>query len=289
MPGTAPPRPSSTSHRESAIHLRALTFLAPGIPLRFYEVVTDYLAHEMRCEISLASEERISGPMHGDHDPFAADQADLGFLCSPSFLYLRSRPEPSIELVPAGFVFRDRRNTTATPVYYSDVIVRTDHPARTFDDLAGRVWGYNDECSLSGHFAALQQLQRTGCADDFFGASRRTGSHLASIDAVLAGAVDAAAIDSTTMMLWRRQRPQLGEHLRVIASWGPFPIQPIVLRRGLGEDQARRMASALLQLECSQAVASALCEFGLERFVPIDETAYAEERRQLCALGEIPD
>ena len=50
----------------------------------------------------------MSGPMHGDHDPFASRDADLGFLCSLSFLYLPEQATPSIELVPAAFVFHDQ-------------------------------------------------------------------------------------------------------------------------------------------------------------------------------------
>lgn len=275
--------------RGRTIDLRALTFLSPGIPLRFYAAVCDYLADKLSCAVSLASEDRSSGPMHGDHDPFAADEADIGFLCSPSFLYLRSLRTPSVELVPAGFVFRDPRHGGHDPVYFSEVVVRADDPAERFEDLRDRTWGYNDECSLSGYFAALQRLREIGCSDGFFAERVRTGSHLASLESTLAGTIDAAAIDSTTLTLWRRERPELAEGLRVIASWGPFPIQPIVIRRELGQDRARRIADALLALECSQRIASGLCDFGLERFVAIDERAYAEERQKLCALGQLPD
>ena len=146
------------------ILLRAITYLAPGIPLRFFELVAEYLARELGCETTLDSEVSSSGPMQGDHDPFAAEEADIGFLCSPSFLYLRSRPTPSVDLVPAGFVFSDERHGGAEAVYYSDVVVRADHAARCFDDLEGATWGYNDECSLSGYFATLQRLREASNA-----------------------------------------------------------------------------------------------------------------------------
>ena len=133
--------------------------------------------------MKLDVESRSSGPMHGDVDLFAEGRADIGFLCSPSYLYLRAQARPSVELVPAGFVFGDPRNS-GKPVYFSDVVVRTDHPARGFDDLSGSIWGYNDECSLSGYFATLRKLSEIGCDDDFFARRVCTGSHIASIDAV---------------------------------------------------------------------------------------------------------
>lgn len=266
--------------------LRALTFLAPGIPVELFQLITRHLARVLGVEIDLAVESRISGPMHGECDPFAEDRADLGFLCSPSYLYLRSQAKPSIELVPAGFVFSDER-AKGEPVYFSDVVVRADHQAREFGDLACTAWGYNDDCSLSGHFAALQKLSELGCSENFFGRRVRTGSHAASVAAILNGSLDGAAIDSTVLSRMKRERPELGEQLRVVDSWGPFPVQPIVVRRGLGSGWAKCIAQGLLELHRAVDVGPVLREFGLERLVPIDDSAYAEERRALCALGQI--
>lgn len=273
--------------RPSGPGLRALTFLAPGIPLEFFELVTEYLARTLGREIQLETDSRSSGPMHGVSDPFAVGLADIGFLCSPSYLYLRGQRRPSIELVPAAFVFHDER-ARGEAVYFSEVVVRADHQVREFEDLAGCTWGYNDDCSLSGYFAALQKLAEIGCGADYFGRRVQTGSHDASIEAVLNGAIDAAAIDSTVLARARRERPGLGERLRVVESWGPFPIQPIVVRRELGQTLAARIADALLDLHLVCRDAGRLRGLGLERCVPIDDTAYAEERRALCALGQIP-
>ena len=266
--------------------LRALTYLTPGIPLEFFQIITAHVARSLGCEFQLEAESRVSGPMHGDFDPFAEGRADFGFLCSPSYLYLRSQERPSIQLVPAAFVFRDER-AAGKPVYFSDVVVRADHPSRTFGDLAGSRWGYNDNCSLSGYFATMQKLAEIGCADDYFEHTIHTGSHEASLEAILSGAIDGAAIDSTVLARARRERPQLETKLRILDSWGPFPIQPVVVRSELGENWATRIAEALLELQTSPGD-SRLADFGLDRCVPIDDSAYAQERSALLALGQIP-
>lgn len=281
-----PSQPIAPTGRPQAVRrLRALSFLSPGIPRDFFALVVERLSRDLGCAIELDVDSRTSGPMGGDEDPFAAGAADIGFLCSPSYLYLRAQASPSVDLVPAGFVFGDRR-ARGRPVYFSDVVVRCDHPARSFAELAGRVWGYNDECSLSGYFAALQRLLELGCGSEFFARRVQTGSHHASIEALLTGAIDGAAIDSTVFSLELRRRPELAEALRVLESWGPFPIQPIVVRSALGPDWAPRVAAALLRPDA--VTSAALAAFGLERCVPIDDTAYAEERRALVALGQIP-
>jgi ABC-type phosphate/phosphonate transport system substrate-binding protein len=264
--------------------LRALTYLAPSLPLELFEHLCAWIARALGCEVVLASDGRISGPMQGDHDPFADGTADLGFLCSPSYLWLVAQPEPSIELVPAGLVFRDPRHR-GSPVYFSDVVVRADHAARSFAQLAGCTWGFNDECSLSGYFATLQKLHQIGCQGEFFGRRVRTGSHLASLELLLEGAIEGAAIDSTVLAHAFRQRPDLARPLRIVDGWGPFPIQPIVARRALGSERIAHIASALLALSSARGAMVPLARLGFAGCVAIDDTAYEDERRALRELG----
>ena len=265
--------------------LRARTYLAPGIPLAFFELVVELLAERLGRPLSLESDARTSGPMQGDADPFGAAEIDLAFLCSPSFLYLRAQPLPSVELLPAGFVFGDARNA-GRPLTWSDVVVHAQHPARSFADLADSVWGYNDNCSLSGFFSTLQELARLGADAGYFERWVRTGSHLASLEAVLEGRIDGAAIDSVGLALQLRERPELARRLRVIASFGPFPIQPVVVRSSLAPELRARIAAALLEL--GPARDARFERFGLEACVPIDESAFGDERLALCSLGCLP-
>ena len=266
--------------------LRAITYLAPGIPLEFFELVMGYLGRALGRAPVLESDDRNSGPMHGEHDPFAAARADLGFLCSPSYLYLRSLPEPSVELVPVGFVFRDPRNQ-GQPHYFSDVIVRADRGVSQLEELRGGVFGFNDTSSLSGYYAAHQHLADRAPTNGFFRAEVQTGSHAASLQAVLDGEVDVAAIDSNVLSLAQRRLPQLAERLRIVESWGPHPIQPIVQSASLEAELGSRVGAALLDLMDDPEAGPALARLGLERCVPIADALYAEERRALEALGQL--
>ncbi len=265
--------------------LRAITYLAPGIPFEFFEHVTRYLSRAVGRGSTLESDERISGPMHAEHDPFSIGRADLGFLCSPSYLYLRALPEPSVELVPVGFVFRDPRNQ-GLPHYFSDVIVRADRDVSRLEELRDGIFGFNDTCSLSGYFAARKELAFRGQTNGFFKAELCTGSHAASIRAVLAGEVDLAAIDSNVLALAERGFPRLRERLRVIESWGPHPIQPIVLST-TSTELGPSLRAALLAMPEDPEVGPVLYRFGLERCVPIDDTLYADERTALEELGQL--
>lgn len=267
--------------------LRAITYLAPGLPLELFEHVARHLARALGRRVVLESDERVSGPMHADDDPFAAGRCDLGFLCSPSFLYLRSLPAPSVELVPAGFVFRDARNG-GRPEYFSEVVVRAERRASRLEDLRGSVFGFNDACSLSGYYAARQELARRAPEEGFFRAELCTGSHAASVEAVLRGRVDVAAIDSNVLALLLRRRPELARRLRIVESWGPHPIQPIVLSAGLAGELGPPIHAALMGIAGDPETGPAVARFGLERCVPVDEGLYAAERAVLEELGQLP-
>ncbi len=224
--------------------------------------------------------------MHGDADPFRDGQADIGFLCSPSYLYLRGLASPSVRLIPAAFSFQDPR-ANGQPIYYSEVVVRDSHKAQRFADLGGGIWGYNDECSLSGYFSTLFKLSELGCDAEFFASRVRTGSHNQSLKSVLDGSIHGAAIDSSALALWRNLNPELAKQLRTVDSWGPFPIQPIVVRASLSDDVSDRIAGCLLDLGKTDEQRRWLSSCGLNGFVPNSEDNYADEQNALVQLGVI--
>ncbi len=258
--------------------LRFITYLSPGIPGAFFEAVVEHAGRELGMRTSLSAESRVSGPVRGGDDPFTEGEADAGFMCAPPFFWLREQESPPVELAGAAPVFRDGR-APGRPVYFSEVIVRRESPARSFLDLRGRSWAYNDPCSLSGYYNLLKKLAEMREDERFFGRVRRSGSHLSSMGMVANGEVDAAAVDSNVMRIALRSVPQLRERLRVIESWGPFPVQPVVLRSGLDPVLKEDLRAALLAIDASTS--PVLDEFALERFAPVDYQDYAPEERAL--------
>lgn len=93
------------------------------------------------------------------------------------------------------------------------------------------------------------------------------GSHLASLDLVAAGAADGAAIDSTVLGWVSAQRPELRERVRVVASWGPHPIQPVVARATLPGETVRAVAAALRTFDPRTGPAGELARFGIAGYV----------------------
>jgi phosphonate transport system substrate-binding protein len=274
-----------------AVGLRLLTYLSPGLPLALFGAVADHLR---RCpelggrEIALASEERVSGPEQSSvdrsEDPFSRGEADVGFLCAPTYLRLREREHPPAKLLGVAPVFADER-ARGKPVYFCDVIVRRSSPARSFWDLKGEAWACNDPCSLSGHGRLAARLGSTQAIGRFFGRTIRSGSHPASVRLVADGTADVASIDSNVLKILLEQTPTLREEVRVLESWGPYPIQPVVVRTDLDQALKGVLRESLLRTEADSLTRMALEAFGLKRFVTVGEEDYSAGRLPQALLG----
>ncbi len=251
-----------------------VTYLPPSIPRSLFEALADHLRRTLgRERVSLRVETRVSGPQKGEECSSFGDEADVAFMCAPSFFWLRELRPPPAELLGVLPVFDDERNQ-GMPVYFCDVVVLHDSPIQTFSDLQGGSWSYNDACSLSGYYSVLDKLAQAGTDEGFFDTVFCSGSHLNSIEAILRGEADAAAIDSNVLRIRSRETPALREELRVIESWGPYPIQPVVVRSALDQRLKKRLRAAFLATADDQRTQQILQRFGLSQFVVVAQEDY---------------
>jgi phosphonate transport system substrate-binding protein len=261
--------------------LRLCTYLTPSVPRSLFAYLAGYLGERLGVETALQIETRHSGPPRGEPDPFSQGEVDVGFLCAPPYIWLREREDPPVELVPFGLVFDDPRGG-GRPVYFSDIVVRADHPARSFADLVGARWGFNDRESLSGYYSVLQTAVEHGAGASFLGRLRDMGSHLASLRALRRGVIDAAAIDSTVLALRWRQDHALRTELRIVHGLGPWPIQPIVIRRSLPVRFKAALVSAVGALGDTPAQRRALRRWLVSGVAPMTDADFDVERAALA-------
>lgn len=246
--------------------LNVISYLAPSIPAGFFRLVADAIAAGTGIEVKLQFEQRISGPMPGDDNPLNADDgADIGFICAPSYRWQRDR----LDLLPAPVPVDVR--AAGRPVYFSDVVVGMSSDAHSLRDLHGSRWAFNDRNSHSGWFCMLERIAPAEPAQ-VFSALVQAGSHLESLRLVRAGLADAAAIDSNALRNAAHDDPTLLEDLRVIESWGPFPVQPVVVRRTLPASLRASVRNALLRIH--ETAGDDLRRFGFARFVEVTREDY---------------
>lgn len=257
--------------------LRFATFLAPNM-LPVYAFIARHVQARLGIRVEL-----VVGSSYED----LSAQADVSFLCGLAYVELRRLGEP-IEPLAAPLLRGGRYG--GRPIYFSDVIVHRDSPFRSFADLRGCSWAYNEPFSHSGPGITCHRLVELGESQDYFGRVIQAGWHQQSIRLVQAGEVDASAVDSHVLALARRDQPELAADLRVIDSLGPSTIQPVAVVSWLEEGLKADLRALLLELSADPAARRVLADHLVERFVAIGDEDYDDIRRMkaACVAAELP-
>ncbi len=247
--------------------IRFATFLAPNLYCT-YEHIARYVGVKVGYPTRLSVGHSL--------EDFVAGQVDVGFICGLPYVRLVDSPGSPVELLAAPVLRGERYQNK--PVYFSDVIVRSDRPFASFDDLGGCRWAYNQRTSHSGYNLVCSSLLELGKTLRYFGTMIETGSHHLSLQLVLEGQADAAAIDSHVLdaLLWQNKDLEL--QLRVIARLGPSSIPPVVVARSLDGNLKCRLQEALITMHNDPGAADRLHEGRIDHFVAVTDADYNDIR-----------
>jgi phosphonate transport system substrate-binding protein len=211
-------------------------------------------------------------------------EAHLGVVCGLQYVYAVDRGEqPGVDLLAAPVMGGARYQ--GRPIYFSDVVVRYDSPVRCLSDLRGAAWAYNEPTSHSGYILPRFVLASRGEKADFFGRVTMSGSHQRSLELILAGAIDASAIDTTVLEQELRLHPHLAEQLRVIETLGPSPVPPLVISRLVPESIRLALLRLLLEMSHDPIGMEVLARADVARFVRVSDADYDHIRHMARAVG----
>lgn len=258
--------PSRTAGRRAP--LRVASHLAPGVePL--YAFLAEYLADRVgrRPEFVVAE----------SYERCARDIDDVCFVCSIPYLLFADAGRIDMEVIAAPVLRGERYGGRA--IYFSDVIVAAASPHRSFADLRGAAWAYNEPFSHSGYVTVLNHLALLGEDLSYFGRVIEAGFHADAIRMVADGRVDAAAIDSQVLDIELRDDAQLAGAVRRIGAIGPSTIQPVVASRTRLTDAERgAITEALVGVGADPMARRALDAALIERFARVDAAGYDDIR-----------
>ncbi|HEY9724482.1 MAG TPA: PhnD/SsuA/transferrin family substrate-binding protein [Oscillatoriaceae cyanobacterium] len=223
---------------------------------------------------------------HGDwierREALLQGEADLALWCGLPYALEADRAEPRVALVATPVMAAERYE--GAPVYFSDVVVKRQARWRHFVELEGASWAYNEPSSHSGYWLTRYELARRKLPSPFFGRVLEAGSHMAAIELVRRGVVDASAIDSSVLELARAADPALAMELRVLEAWGPSPAPPLVASTRLPAGQLQRLTQALLGMHASADGRAALAVGQVARFAAVTDADY-DRLRRMAAIG----
>ncbi len=213
-------------------------------------------------------------------------EVHVAWLCGLPYVREADRSEPRIELLAAP-VMRPARYG-GRPVYFTDLMLRRDRPARCLADLRGASVAINEPNSHSGYEVLRHALAERGLPHGFFREVVESGAHQRSLELIESGDVDVAPIDTTVFETEVRARPQLGASLRAVATLGPSPMPPWVASTRLAPALRSRIRQALLMLGDDPRVGEALARANVEGFAAVNDDWYAPIRQMSRSAARYP-
>ncbi len=246
--------------------------MSPSRTLDAYDQLIAYLRQKLGMAVTVDQRSSYAEV----NDLVRNGQADIAFVCSRA--YLEGQEQFGMQL----FLAPEVANSIS---YYSYLVVPVNSPAGSLADLRGKAFAFSDPLSNSGRLVAEYQLYlMKETPNSFFRRYEYTGSHDNSVLAVADRLVDGAAVDSLVYDYIVTRNPEIGARTKVIARWGPYGIPPLVVSPSLDPALRERVRRTLLEMDQGEEGIAALGALGVDRFVPIDDSAYDSIRQMVAAL-----
>ena len=186
-------------------------------------------------------------------------KVDIAYICSSTYATIENSK---------GIVFFTTPIINNQPVYYAYLVALKNSPFKTVEDFQGKLFAFTDPESTSGTLALLHYLQKQNIEPNvFFRKIIYTYDHGQSINAVLSGFVDGATVDSLVFEQWKTRHPMEAKKIKIIKTFGPFPVSPIVIRKNLPSKVVKILRSKFANMDKDPIGKRILKNLGIDRFV----------------------
>jgi phosphonate transport system substrate-binding protein len=172
-----------------------------------------------------------------------------------------------------------------TTTYQSFIIVPQSSPAKSLFDLRGKRFASGDVMSTTGWLFPAMTLMKAGESPArFFGEHVLTGSHDKSVQAVVDGYVDGAAVHGIVLDLMADEDPSVLKKIKIIDRSLPFGIPPIGANPALDPALKQSIVSALLNMHKDPKGKKVLAKLQIEQYVVPVKGLFNDLRK---AIGEL--
>ena len=204
-----------------------------------------------------------------------AGQINLAWLSGFSYCQTYTDSKGGVEpLVAAAAI-------DGTMGYNSIVVVKTDSPYKTIEDLKGKVVARTDPLSGSGYLIPTAAFRAMGKPVDEYYKSPLSGGHVQSVLGVLKGTYDAAFTWTSKDDGFGNLRQMMNqgllkrEDIRVIWTSDPLPSPPVVIRKDVPADMRADMLKLFTGLkEVDMKLAEAVAQGKTTGIMPVSHKDY---------------
>jgi phosphonate transport system substrate-binding protein len=166
--------------------------------------------------------------------------------------------------------------------YNAIIVVRTDSPYKTIDDLKGKVVARTDPLSGSGYLIPTAAFRAMGKPVDEYYKSPLSGGHVQSVLGVLKGTYDAAFTWTSKDDGFGNLRQMMNqgllkrEEIRVIWTSDPLPSPPVVIRKDVPADMRADMLKLFTGLkDVDMKLAEAVAQGKTTGIMPVSHKDYS--------------
>jgi phosphonate transport system substrate-binding protein len=165
--------------------------------------------------------------------------------------------------------------------YNAVIVVRSDSPYKTIDDLKGKVVARTDPLSGSGYLIPTAAFRNMGKPVDEYFKSPLSGGHVQSVLGVLKGTYDAAFTWTSKGDGFGNIRQMMNqgllkrEDIRIIWTSDPLPSPPVVIRKDVPADMRADMLRLFTDLhKVDMALAEAVAQGKTTGIMPVSHKDY---------------
>ncbi len=169
--------------------------------------------------------------------------------------------------------------------YQSLILIPPSSPAKSLLDLRGKRFGSADIISTTGWLFPAMLLMKSGeDPNHFFGEHVITGSHDKSIQAVVDGFVDGAAVHGIVYDQMVADDPSILNKTKILTKSPPFGIPPVVVHPNIDRHLREAVLSVLLNMHNDAQGKLILEKLQIERFVIPEKDLFSSLRQ---AVGKL--
>lgn len=235
----------------------------------------DFLKHAQK-ETGVKWELYQASDYSGVMNAMIAKQIDVAWLSGKSYCQTREDSKDGVEPLVAA------QRPDGGLGYNSVLIVKSDSPYKTYEDLKGKTVARTDPLSGSGYIVPTLEFAKMGKPVDQYFKSPLSGGHPQGVLGVLKGTYDGA-------FTWTTKGDSFGnihkmiekgllkrEQIRVIWTSNLLPSPPVVIRRDLPVEMRMDMLKLFARLQAkSPKLAAAVAQGDTNGLVAVYHEDYA--------------
>lgn len=167
-------------------------------------------------------------------------------------------------------------NLDGSTQYWGYIFVRKDSKIRSAKEMKGKKMAFVEKSTTAGYIFPIAYLKDNGVNDinTFFSEYYFTGSHDASVYAVLDRKADIGAAKHSVYDRVRKIEPRVDKELLILAESAKVPSNGLCVRPGLDNSIKKKLKDALLNIDKDPEGKTVLEKFGAIKFIETTVSDY---------------